>query len=244
MTSDTEIRNTGNAGVPPAGAECGWDARVPNKGWHSRGYLPHLDADQTIQFISFRLHDAVPANIIEQWKEELHWTEKTASNSKEAATLRKKIEEYQDSGKGACYLRDERIAALVQDTLKRFDGERYRLIAWCVMPNHVHLLVEAKTGYPLSDTVHSWKSFSAHKANDLLGRKGKFWMPDYFDRFIRDGKHFVASCEYIRQNPVKAGLVVAPEDWPWGSAGSAAVPAADKGGRDARDPRDPRAPGE
>ena len=143
-------------------------------------------------------------------------------------TLRKRTEQYADSGHGACYLRDERIARLVQDALKYFDGERYRLLAWCVMPNHVHVLIEV-TEHSLSDIVHSWKSFTAHRANKLLARTGRFWMPDYFDRFMRDDRHFAATVDYIRQNPVKAGLVDAPEKWPW----SGWV----ESGRDAREPR-------
>ncbi len=114
-------------------------------------------------------------------------------------------------------MHNERVALLVQDTLKRFDGERYRLIAWCVMPNHVHVLLEQKQGYSLSSIVHSWKSFTAHEANKLLKRSDRFRTPDYFDRFIRDEKHFAAVVEYIRRNPVKAGLVDAPEEWPWSS---------------------------
>ena len=134
-----------------------------------------------------------------------------------------RIEKYIDSGKGACYLRDERIARLVQDALKYFDGHRYRLIAWCIMPNHVHVLIEMM-GESLSKIVHSWKSYTAHQANKLLGRNGVFWGPDYFDRYIRDEKHLNATVEYILRNPVMAGLVDDPEEWPWaGYAGSVAV---------------------
>jgi REP element-mobilizing transposase RayT len=204
----------GNATVPVATPVATPPDASPHKGWHSRGYLPHFDAGNIIQFVTFRLHDSVPAAVIDQWKQELHWSSETSPDSKEAVLLRKKIAEFEDSGKGACYLRDERIAKLVQDALECFDGERYRLIAWCIMPNHVHVLTEVKR-HSLSDIVHSWKSFTAHKSNKLLGRTGKFWMPDYFDRFIRNQQHFASTVEYIRQNPVKAGLVDAPEKWPW-----------------------------
>ena len=198
-----------------------------NKGLHSRGYLPHFDAGHGVQFITFRLHDSVPTEVIERWKQELHWTKWAAPDSKEAVTLRKRIEQYEDAGHGVCYLRDERIARLVQNALLHFDGQRYRLIAWCIMPNHVHLLIEQMPGHSLSEIVHSWKSFTTHKANELLGRTDPFWMPDYFDRFIRDEKHFLAAVEYIRQNPVKAGIVDEPEKWPWsGYPGNADVSSA------------------
>ena len=208
---------TGNAGILPANTPSANLELFPtlHKGWHSRGYLPHFDAEKTIQAISFRLHDSVPAATIAQWKEELHWNENTAPGTQEAITLRKKIEQYEDSGKGACHLRNDAIGALVRDALKHFDQERYTLIAWCVMPNHVHVLIETKPGHPLSEVIQTWKSFTAKEANKHLNRKGAFWMPDYFDRYIRDEQHYRAAIEYIVQNPVKAGLVDEPAQWPW-----------------------------
>jgi REP element-mobilizing transposase RayT len=192
--------------------------------------------------------------VIDQWKQELRWHEGMDAASKEAVELRKRIEKYEDSGKGACYLRDERIARLVEDALKRFNGERYRLIAWCIMPNHVHVLIKMMDA-PLPDIVKEWKSYTAHAANKILGRSGTFWMPDYFDRYIRDEEHFRTTVDYIFQNPVQAGLVDAPEKWAWSgfipeNAGNASVSDADSaalaasgaraGGRDVRDPRNPR----
>jgi REP element-mobilizing transposase RayT len=275
----------GSAGVPPASSEqstlftpsegvavpptpltagsAGISPATSHKGYYSRGYLPHYDATNTYQFITLRLHDSVPAEIIERWKQELHWREGLAADSKEAIELRRRIEEYADKGYGACYLRDERIARLVHNALMHFDGVRYRLIAWCIMPNHVHVLLQMM-GEPLAKIVQSWKSFTAHEANKLLGRTGRFWMPDYFDRFIRDEAHFNATVEYILHNPVQAGLVDAPEKWQWSgfiptnmqvdeitcgrdarvpSGGSGGIDADDDaGGRDARVPSETRVP--
>ncbi len=109
------------------------------------------------------------------------------------------------------------------------------------MPNHVHVLIEVKE-HSLSDIVRSWKSYTAHQVNKLLGRTGRFWMPDYFDRFIRDERHFAATVEYIRQNPVKAGLVDAPEKWPWSGwvRGCPVRSESGEGGRDAREPGESR----
>ncbi len=190
------------------------ESSLVHRGWHSRGYLPHFDAGNVVQFITFRLYDSVPAKLVEEWKQELHWNEQTAPNSKETAQLKKRISRYEDKGFGACFLTDSRIAKLVQDALLYFDGDRYRLLAWCIMPNHVHVMIEIMN-YSLSSIVHSWKSYTAHQANKLLNRKGKFWMPDYFDRFIRNQRHFNSTIEYIKHNPVKAGLVPVPELWPW-----------------------------
>jgi REP element-mobilizing transposase RayT len=204
----SEIGDTpGSAGIP-AGP----------KGWYSRGYLPHLDQPGLLQSISFRLHDAVPTHVVEQWKHELHWREGISDRDPLAVTLRRRIAEYEDAGHGACSLRDERIAALIENTFLHFDGQRYRLIAWCVMPNHVHVLIETWPGYPLDTVLHSWKSFTAQQANKVLERTGPFWAREYYDRFIRDDRHFELAVAYIEQNPVKAGLVASAEAWPFGSA--------------------------
>ncbi len=209
------------AGWPPVNPEAtflGARASRPHKHWHSRGYLPHLDQPGLVQFITFRLYDSVPAHVIESWRQELHCKPSLPATDPRVVELRKRIAEFEDAGHGACYLRDDRIAALVQDALLQFDGERYHLLEWVIMPNHVHVLIETLPGHRLSDIVHSWKSFTAKEANRILSRSGEFWMPDYFDRFIRDEKHLAAVREYIRNNPVKARLVEKREDWKWSSA--------------------------
>lgn len=108
--------------------------------------------------------------------------------------------------------------APVEDALLHFDGIRYRLLSWVVMPNHLHLLVETQPGHPLPGLVHSWKSYTAKRANALLGRSGEFWARDYFDRYVRDEAHRAAVVAYIENNPIKAGLVERPEQWAYGSA--------------------------
>ena len=115
-------------------------------------------------------------------------------------------------------MRDSRIAHMVENALLHFGGERYQMIAWVIMPNHVHVLIETFEGYQLSGIVHSWKSYTAKEANRILGRTGRFWSREYFDRCIRDERHFANAVRYIDNNPVKAGLVAAPEDWPFSSA--------------------------
>lgn len=194
--------------------------KTPNppepKGWHSRGYLPHLDATQLTQFVTFRLADSVPKMLIECWKQELETDTQYTTQSERAAALQESVEQYADAGHGACHLQVPAIAQIVQKALRHFDGARYRLLAWCVMPNHVHVLLElAENGHSLPAIVHSWKSYTARQINKKLDRTGRLWMPDYFDRYIRDQAHLDACIHYIRQNPVKAGLVAAAEDWPW-----------------------------
>ena len=182
-------------------------------GWHSRGYLPHFDAGEVFQSITFRLFDSMPQNLIEKWKLEL------ANESEEFEDgLRYRIEAALDRGIGDCYLRDSRIANLVQSALLHFDGERYRLSAWVIMPNHVHLLAAPLLNYSLSEIMHSIKSYTSQEANKVLARKGKFWFEDYFDRYIRNAQHFENAVSYIESNPVRAGLCKFPWEWRFGSA--------------------------
>ena len=132
--------------------------------------------------------------------------------------LRRRIEEYLDVGHGGCWLRQPEIAALVEGALRHFDGERYRLLAWCLMPNHVHALLETRAGFPLGDILHSWKSFTSSRANQLVGRRGEFWQREYLDRYVRHAEHFAAVIAYIEENPVKARLARVKTEWPWSSA--------------------------
>ncbi len=106
----------------------------------------------------------------------------------------------------------------MQTALLAFDERRYGLLAWCVMPNHVHVLLEVRAGYPLESVVHTWKSYTAKAANRLLERTGPFWAREYFDRFMRDEAHLARTIEYIEANPVKAGLSRDLSDWPFSSA--------------------------
>jgi REP element-mobilizing transposase RayT len=115
-------------------------------------------------------------------------------------------------------LRDDRVAEIVQNNWLHFAGERYTLHAWVIMPNHTHILYTPLPGWDLSQIVHSWKSYTAHKINKLLGRSGKLWQDEAFDRYIRDARHFDNALAYVENNPVKAGLCAKPEDWPWSSA--------------------------
>ncbi len=192
--------------------------KAPDKEWHSRGYLPHKEYE-ALQFVTFRLYDSLPLEIVKHWKEELGINNQTACNDIKVQQLRTRIARYEDAGYGQCFLKDPRIAALVQDSLLRYDGERYRLLGWCIMPNHVHVLIEMTEDWSLSSILQNWRSYTAHVANSILGRTGAFWMSEYFDRFIRNDEHLRNVIDYIDNNAVKAGLVGEPALWRWSSAG-------------------------
>ena len=174
----------------------------PQTEWHSRGRLPHWEAGERPQSISFRLADSLPGKLLDQWRDEL-----ARLPQDEAARARRiRIEAALDDGHGALALKDPAVAAMVEAALLHFDGTRYRIHAWVIIPNHVHALITPLHGHTLSDILHSWKSHTAHKANDMLGRTGTFWAQEYFDRAIRDERHFAAARQYIEDNPVKARL--------------------------------------
>lgn len=186
--------------------------------WHYRGKFPHREYKQ-FQFITYRLYDSVPQKVVNDWKEELKITQMTMPNDPKVQELRKRIDKYEDAGYGQCFLKDDKIAAMVQENLFHFDGIRYNILRWCIMPNHVHVLIEVKEGWTLSSIMHGWRSYTAHQANKILGRKGDFWMDEYFDRFIRDERHMETVINYIDNNPIKAGLVDEAYKWPWCSLG-------------------------
>ena len=179
------------------------------RGWYSRGYLPHFDMPGLVQLINYRLDDAMPASLRHEWAALLEIDD--------GLKRRTKIEAYLDRGCGSCLLRDHRAAAVVEENWLHADGENYRLLAWVVMPNHVHLLVEISEK-PQAQLVKNWKGFSARRINRLLARRGKLWQDDYWDRYIRDEAHLRKVVHYIEANPVKAGLVKTPEQWPFSSA--------------------------
>jgi len=182
-------------------------AARPHRGWHERGYLPHFDAGAVVQTVTFRLADSLPREFYEK-------AAAVASNDKERFFL---LEKGIDQGRGDCLLTDPANAAIVRDNLENFDGERYRLLAWVIMPNHVHAMIEQVSGHSLSKVVHSWKSFTAHSINKARCSSGRVWSLDYFDRYVRDEAHYVNAKYYIENNPVKAKLVAKPNDWPFSS---------------------------
>jgi REP element-mobilizing transposase RayT len=194
---------------PREAAEIAHEAALGSKGWYTRGYLPHYDQPGTIQMVTFRLADAMPASLRHEWAGLL-----AIEDEREQRT---KLEEYLDRGRGACGLRDARAAAAVEAVLLRFNGQRYRLTAWVVMPNHVHVVFELWE-MPLGRLLKAWKGAGANAVNRILGRSGELWQTEYWDRYMRDEAHFRKAQHYIEWNPVKAGLVRTPEAWTFSSA--------------------------
>ena len=215
-------------------------ASVQNRGWYTR-FLPHRDISGLTQFITYRLGDSLSEEELTRIVEELA----IVPPERMETERRRRMEEWLDAGHGSCMLRDAAAAQCVMENWRRFDGERYDLIAWVVMPNHVHVLIQMYPGVPLAKVVQSWKSFTGKRLGALMEERLRnsdrtgarctqgegVWMREYWDRVIRDEKHFWASIEYIENNPVKAGMVRVAKEWPWSSA---AVKWCDEGMEDNR----------
>jgi REP element-mobilizing transposase RayT len=122
-----------------------------------------------------------------------------------------RVDAFLDAGQGACYLRNPRVADVVSSALQFFEGQRYRQLAWCVMPNHVHTIFSPFPNWPLEKILPSWKSFTSKEADKLLNREGSFWEPEYYDHLIRSEEELRHHVEYIVSNPIKAGL----KNWKW-----------------------------
>jgi len=185
--------------------------------------------------ITYRLGDSLPQNVLEEMEETLV----LLPEGKRESVRRQRIEEWLDAGRGSCVLGRPEAARCVVDTWRHFDMVRYGLVAGVVMPNHVHVLIKLMDGFSLGKVVQSWKSYTGRRIAGMMGdgragarrsQEGRdgvdggrppqgIWMRDYWDRYIRDEKHFSAAVEYIHMNPVKAGLVEKAEDWYWSSVG-------------------------
>jgi type I restriction enzyme R subunit len=175
--------------------------------------LPHWQQGNVWVFVTWRLGDSLPKAKLDQWNGEreiwlkLHpepWDEKIEAEYHERFS--RQIDEWLDQGSGSCVLKDSANAKSVAEALRHFDGERYELASFVVMPNHVHVLFRPLGDHVLADILKSWKGFTAREINKRLGKKGGLWQGEYWDRLIRNERHFSKVAEYIRENPVKARL--------------------------------------
>jgi tRNA threonylcarbamoyl adenosine modification protein (Sua5/YciO/YrdC/YwlC family) len=206
---------------------------------HRGFYLPHWTQEGATYAVTFRLADALPANVVADWESERREIldrarkqerELTGAEERRLAELfSQKVESYLDAGHGKCWLRDERVAKIVRDALLYFEGKRYHLVAWCIMPNHVHVIVHPLSGYTPSEILHTWKSFTANKANRLLHRRGNFWQPESYDHLIRNEQDLRNQVRYVLENPQMASL----EPWPWVASGIGLQPMSDRQDADA-----------
>jgi leucyl-tRNA synthetase len=202
------VVSSSSLGVPPKSDPATFQKR-------QGAFLPHLTQDGSIYAVTFRLEDSLPATVVESIKQERHRLltelekEGTLNPSKETSLKRlfsEKIEACLDSSLGECWLKEESVNQMLIKALRHFDRERYILLGWCIMPNHVHVVIQPLRGHELSDILHSWKSFSAKEANKLLKRDGAFWQQESYDHLIRDEEDLQKQLAYCVYNRKAAGL--------------------------------------
>lgn len=206
---------------------------------HYRRNLPHLQPIGATFFVTFRLKDSIPVAILGHLRQEFE--NKRIQLQKEPPELRgllihderKRYFAQYDAlldaiQQGPDYLRQPVIADAIKQELHRFNGEFYDLLAYCIMPNHVHILIdtslqlpdsfdhadlESLNYKPLDVIMKRIKGPSAVTANRLLGRHGKFWQRESYDHFVRNERELNNIMRYILENPVKVGWVAHWQDW-------------------------------
>jgi 3-hydroxymyristoyl/3-hydroxydecanoyl-(acyl carrier protein) dehydratase/REP element-mobilizing transposase RayT len=212
------LRPASAEGVPPSASFLAprADVRIAN-----RGQLPHWDQTGATYFVTFRLADSLPEEARKRIEAERQEIVKNAEQLRRPLSAGEqervdylysaRVDELLNAGHGACHFNDVRCAGTVADALRHFDSQRYTLYAWCVMPNHVHVVFRASPEHDLSEILHSWKSFTAKECNKVLGRTGEFWQRESFDRIVRDAADFERRVRYTLDNPGVAGL----KEWKW-----------------------------
>ena len=175
--------------------------------------LPHWRQPGCTYFVTFRLADSIPKQRMNQWElEREHWlkTHPEPHSDKDRAEYHEqftdRFQQWLDAGNGVCELREPKISAIVEETLRFFDSDRYALSHYCVMPNHVHVIVHPLGEHLLEKILHSWKSYSARAINNALNRAGPLWQAESFDCIIRNASQLEKIGSYILNNPVKANL--------------------------------------
>jgi putative transposase len=175
--------------------------------------LPHWQQPGVTYFVTFRLADSLPSALLDRWRNEReawmrrHPIPRTPGLDFEYDRLfTMRIEDWLDAGYGSCLLRTGGFREIVASAFAYSENVRYRLLAWVIMPTHVHACFALHPGWPLEKVIFTWKRRSARAINQARGATGSLWQHDYFDRIVRDAAHLGRVIRYVRSNPVKAGL--------------------------------------
>jgi len=204
--------------------------------------LPHYQPEKSIFFITFRLADSIPVELLGILRKEflieknkiIHGVLSLDVYRRKIYDLQKKYfgkyDELLDSLKyGPSWLANTDVARCVTNKLMEFCESKYELISYSLLPNHVHLVflpnedqiissdnLKGKTkNYPVADTMRLIKGATAREANRILGRTGRFWHHESLDHVVRNDQELDSIIHYVMYNPVKAGLVYNQTDWKW-----------------------------
>jgi len=186
--------------------------------------LPHWSQAGTLCFITWRLADSLPAEVLQRldcdiakilsaenlpalgnWKLELQQRNNIARRRVHEKLFAVR-DKYLDAGYGQCLLRKPQHSSTVIKSLRNFDEQRYFLTDAVVMPNHCHFIVAFDSEEAMLKQCMEWKRYTARKINSAEGIKGEFWQVDQFDHLIRCEEHFEHYRRYIENNPDNAGL--------------------------------------
>jgi len=190
--------------------------------------LPHWHPPGATFFLTYRLAGSIPLAVLRQMKEDSDELLKLAEKTLQGATLEAQRYQIQrrffgqydaaldTNPNGPYWLRESAVAELVIESLRFCAEKHFHLWAFCIMPNHVHVLLKHHPeALLMSKILQSHKGFTGQEANKLLGRNGKFWHRETYDHVVRDQNEFDRIARYILNNPVKAKLVDKWEDWPY-----------------------------
>ncbi len=209
-----------------------------------RRNLPHFVFDNSTYFITSRLTGSLPINIIRQLQTRYENDIKSLNSYKDIKMKKLKGQEIKESyftnfdedlyklSNGPYWLSNDKIAKIVSDALHFKDKKVFDLIAYTIMPNHIHIIIKPTKDdliksneriydsnnipkYPLGDIMKSFKGFTSRNCNKILNRSGPFWHHENYDHIIRDYNELIDKINYVLENPVKAGLVNSWEKWKW-----------------------------
>jgi putative DNA methylase len=234
----------------------------------TRGNLPHWYVPGTAHFVTYRLADTIPVALLREWRQrrESHSQQMPllgVSPAEHRMRVHKQFfasyDRYLDNHTQRDWLANAKVAGVIRDNLHHHNGTKYELLAYSILPNHVHVLFQpfehvdeaasfvnrihgasepkktsaeagsfayedalsdeiADSRSPLSSIMHSLKSYTANRANEVLGRRGQFWQHESYDHWVRDLEELERIVNYIRRNPVEAGLCGVPHEWQFSSA--------------------------
>lgn len=193
----------------------------------SKRNLPHLDMPGALTFVTFRLADSMPQKVVRQWHDEIEdWLrengltgqsiERILQSPTVERQLKTELKRFQnhvwhrhlDDCHGSCLLRDAVVRQHVANSILHFDGQRYDVERFVIMPNHVHVLIQMRAEFLLRKQFREIQRFSAREINRHLGRTGNLWQGEPFDHVVRSEAQFAYLQGYINDNPTKARLSV------------------------------------
>ncbi len=178
-------------------------------------HLPHWRQDGATYFVTFRLGDSLPQSKLDElallkveWERQHPEPQPAEALEKLARQAYERVERWLDEGMGDCLLKQAPLAAHLASAMHHFDGDRYELGCYVVMPNHAHAIVRPlmPEAHPLEAIVGSWKKYSARRINAELQRTGDLWQEEGYDRIIRDEEHLWRVLQYAGANPDRAKL--------------------------------------